>query len=104
MRGSASGFESLIAQDFCERDLTHMRNQVVRISWRYPQRRRGAGTAVHKCEYALLALAALILAAAFVASPEGSAATERQWAPADIHLSGVYRNTAMLAEENFPPH
>jgi hypothetical protein len=59
---------------------------------------------MYKYDYILLALAALILAAAFVASPEGSATTERQWAPADIHLSGIHRSTAMLPDENLPAH
>ena len=59
---------------------------------------------MHTYDYALLALAALILAAAFIASPEGKATTERQWAPADVHFAGVHRGTAMLPEEDFPPH
>jgi hypothetical protein len=59
---------------------------------------------MHKYDYILLALAALTLAAAFFASPEGSAEGTPQWAPADIHLSGIYRSTAMLPEEDFPPY
>ena len=60
---------------------------------------------MHKYDYVLLALAALILAASFVmASPEGLATEQRRWAPADIHLSGIHRSTAMLPDEDFPPH
>ena len=63
---------------------------------------------MQKYDDALLALAALILAAAFVmASPEGSATGNRQWAPAPadgIHLSGIHRGTAISPDEDFPPH
>ena len=64
------------------------------------------GITMHKYDYALLALAALILAAAFVmASSEGSASGDRQWAPAEgIHLSGIHRSIAVLPDEHFPPH
>ena len=64
------------------------------------------GIAMQKYDYAVLALAALILAVAFVmASPEGSATGNRRWAPAEgIHLSGVHRSTANLSDEDFPPH
>jgi hypothetical protein len=58
---------------------------------------------MHKCDYVLLALAALTLELAFTASPD-SASTKPQWAPAEIHLSGVHRSTAMLPEEDFPPY
>jgi hypothetical protein len=61
---------------------------------------------MHKYDYALLALAALILAAAFVIfTPEGSSTGTRHWAPADgIHLSGIHRSTGILPDEDFPPH
>ena len=58
---------------------------------------------MHNYDYIVLALAALILAAAFLNSPEGSAMPERQWAPADLHFSGVHRSTAMLPDDDFPP-
>jgi hypothetical protein len=59
---------------------------------------------MHTYDYIVLALVALMLAAAFATSPEGAPTIDRQWAPADIHLSGIYRSTAMLPEEHFPPH
>ena len=59
---------------------------------------------MHKYDYILLALVALMLAVGFMISPGGSASGDRQWAPADIHLSGVFRNIALLPEEHFPPH
>jgi len=68
------------------------------------ERRRGTGIVMHRYDYVLLALAALILAAAFFASPEGPAAMNPQWAPAGIHLPGGYRSTAMLPDEDFPPY
>ena len=58
---------------------------------------------MYRYDYVLLALAALVLAAAFLVSPKGSAG-RLQWAPAEIHLSGIHRNTAMLPEEDFPAH
>jgi hypothetical protein len=61
---------------------------------------------VHRYDYALLALAALILAVAFlIVSPEGSATGTPQWAAADgIHLSGISRSTAILPDDDFPAH
>lgn len=58
-----------------------------------------------KYDCVLLAFAAFVLAIAFAIAPEGSASSHRQWAStASIHLSGISRNSALLPDEDFPPH
>ena len=55
----------------------------------------------HDC--ALLALAALIIAAVFAASPN-AAAIEESIQVYRIDLSGLSRNVSYWPEEEFPPH
>jgi len=61
---------------------------------------------MHRYEYAVLALAALILAAVFVVSPEGSATQNPQEVPAnDIYFLSSQRSAAAaLPDEDFAPH
>jgi hypothetical protein len=59
---------------------------------------------MNKFDYALLALATLILAGAFLISPEGSATGNPQREPAnDAYFIGNNRSAAILPDEDFPP-
>jgi hypothetical protein len=63
------------------------------------------GNAMNKFDYALLALATLILAAAFVISPEGSATSNPHGEPAnDMYFLSTHRSAAILPDEEFPPY
>ena len=65
------------------------------------------GIVMRTYEFAVLALAALILAAAFAITfpPEGSATVKREWSPAfTLHFAGVHRNAPNLLDDDFPPH
>ncbi len=58
---------------------------------------------MHTHDYVLLALAALIIAAAFALLSE-SGATGESIQPYQMDLSGLNRNAGYLPEEEFPAH
>jgi hypothetical protein len=56
-------------------------------------------------DYAFLALAAVIAAAAILISPKGSASVKQPWMPGyGLDLSGINRSVGPLPEEEFPAH
>ncbi len=58
---------------------------------------------MHTHDYVLLALAALIVAAAFALLPDAAATSEPMRAY-QIDISGLNRNAVYLPEEDFPAH